>query len=56
MISIEEINQEIAKLESVDRLTYDICNKLSILYTVRDHLCDDCCKDDIVIPSLEITK
>ena len=59
MIKIDEINQEIAKLESTDRLTYDICYRLAILYIVRDHLCedDDCyCKNNKPISSLEITK
>lgn len=37
MTKMEEIEQEIKKLESKN-LTYDIVNKLAMLYTVRDHM------------------
>ena len=37
MIDLEEINKEIHKLETCDCTTYNICEKLAILYTVRDH-------------------
>ena len=37
MISIEEINEEIEKLENCDYTTYPICEKLSILYNVRNN-------------------
>lgn len=37
MINIDEINEEIAKLENKPYLTYDICNKLSVLYTIRNN-------------------
>ena len=37
MINIDEINSEIAKLES-ESTTYGSIQKLSWLYTVRDHL------------------
>ena len=37
MLDLEEINMEIAKLEKCDCTTYDICKKLAILYTVKDH-------------------
>ena len=40
-MKIDEINQEIAKLESIDHLTYDICHKLSVLYIIREHLLED---------------
>jgi len=37
MIDINEINEEIHKLENSNCTTYDICKKLAILYIVRDH-------------------
>ena len=37
MIDINEINEEIKRLESKDHTTYDICEKLAALYMVRDH-------------------
>lgn len=37
MLNIEEINEEIEKLEHKEYLTYDICEKLAILYTVRNN-------------------
>ena len=38
MTKLEEIEQEIKKLEGKEYLTYDICQKLSVLYIVRDHM------------------
>lgn len=38
MTKLEEIEQEIQKLESKECLTYDIVNKLAILYIVKDHM------------------
>lgn len=37
MINIQEINEEIKRLENKDYLTYDIVNKLAALYTVKSH-------------------
>ena len=37
MIDIEEVNKEIEKLENCGCTTYKICEKLAILYIVRDH-------------------
>ena len=37
MLNINEINEEIKKLESCDCTTYAVCQKLAILYIVRDH-------------------
>ena len=37
MINIDEINEEINKLEESECTTYPICQKLAILYIVRDH-------------------
>ena len=37
MINIDEINEEITKLENCNCTTYPICQRLAILYTVRDH-------------------
>lgn len=38
MTKLEEIEQEIKKLEGMSCITYDICHKLADLYVVRDHL------------------
>ena len=37
MIDINEINEEIKKLEQCDYTTYKVCEKLAILYIVREH-------------------
>lgn len=37
MIDIDEINEEIEKLEESECTTYPVCQKLAILYIVRDH-------------------
>lgn len=37
MLNLDEINEEIVKLEQCDCTTYQVCEKLAILYTVRDH-------------------
>lgn len=37
MLNIKEIHEEIAKLENCDCTTYPVCEKLAILYIVRDH-------------------
>ena len=38
MLDMTEINKEIKKLEDCGCTTYDVCNKLAILYIVRDHM------------------
>lgn len=38
MTKMEEIEQEIKKLESKEYLTYDIVHKLADLYTVKNHM------------------
>lgn len=38
MINIEEINKEIHKLENCECTSYKICEKLAILYIVRNNL------------------
>ena len=37
MIDLNEIHAEIDKLENSEHTTYSICEKLAILYIVRDH-------------------
>ena len=37
MIDLEEINEEINRLEKCDCTTYSVCEKLAILYTVRNN-------------------
>ena len=37
MLNMDEIHQEIEKLENCDYTTYDVCKKLAILYIVKDH-------------------
>lgn len=38
MLKIEEINEEIEKLENCENVSYNLCEKLAILYIVRDHM------------------
>ena len=40
MIDINEINEEIKKLENSETC-YKVCEKLAMLYTVRDHYKND---------------
>lgn len=54
MLNIEEINEEIKKLEESDCTTHSICQKLASLYIVRDHLPKEMSKDiskNISVPS-----
>ena len=37
MLNMDEISQEIEKLEKSEYTTYDVCKKLAILYIVKDH-------------------
>ena len=38
MVSLETIEREINELEARGETTYSLCERLSWLYTVRDHL------------------
>lgn len=53
MLNIEEINEEIKKLEESECTTYSICQKLASLYIVKDHLSKEMSKDisNISVPS-----
>ena len=37
MLNMEEINAEIELLEKSECTTYNVCEKLAILYIVREH-------------------
>lgn len=37
MIDIKEIEKEIQSLEDLGYINYSICNKLAMLYTIKDH-------------------
>lgn len=37
MLNIIEIQDEIEKLENCECTTWDVCKKLAILYTVKEH-------------------
>ena len=37
MINMDEINDEIKRLEECEYTTYGTCQKLALLYIVRDH-------------------
>lgn len=37
MLDLEKINAEIKSLEETKCTTYGVCEKLAMLYTVRDH-------------------
>ena len=41
MINIDEINDEIKALEQAGCTNYTVCNKLAILYIIRDHYKED---------------
>ena len=55
MINIEEINEEIKRLENKDYLTYDIVNKLAALYTVKNNYKPTKYVEDVSI-GLEMSK
>lgn len=38
MVSLDKINMEIQNLEQSGKTTYDVIEKLAMLYTVRDHM------------------
>lgn len=42
MLNMDEIHKEIKRLEECKYTTQDICNKLAILYIIKDH----CCKEE----------
>lgn len=46
MLSLKRINEEIEKREKSDRLTNSVCQELSWLYTVRDHLESKCVRNN----------
>lgn len=37
MLDMEEIDEEIKVLENADCTTYSVCERLAILYTVKEH-------------------
>ena len=37
MLDLEKINAEIKSLEETKCTTYGVCEKLAMLYTIRDH-------------------
>lgn len=41
MLNMQEIQEEIEKLESCGATTYAVCEKLAILYNVKDHSAAD---------------
>ena len=41
MLKLEEINEEIKALENSNNTSYSVCQKLAILYIVRDHYTGD---------------
>lgn len=51
MTKLEEIEQEIKKLEEKEYLTYDIVHKLADLYTVKKHMADAGSKSKMDMPS-----
>ena len=53
MLNIKEINQEIKTLENSEITSYPICQKLAILYTVRDHLEKH---PDTAVPAMPLPK
>lgn len=37
MVNMREVQEEIEKLENCGSTTYSVCEKLSVLYSVKDH-------------------
>ena len=38
MLSMEELNKEIKKLENCECVTWNVCERLATLYIIRDHI------------------
>ena len=51
MLNIEEIHEEIKKLENCDHTTYEVCQKLAILYTVRNNYTENSKMVNNTVPS-----
>lgn len=41
MLDLDELNDEIKRLETNGEMTYQLCNRLAPLYVVRDHLTEN---------------
>jgi len=55
MLNLDEINEEIAKLEECNCTTYQVCEKLAILYTVRDHYKPAMTRNTVAAPPITKT-
>lgn len=53
MIDIEAIKKEIKELEECSKTSYDVCNKLAVLYTVKNNYAGD--KNNNTNNSIETT-
>lgn len=52
MIDLETIEREISELETRDT-SYRLCERLSWLYTVRDHLMPQAAQDSALVPQIK---
>lgn len=52
MIDLETIEREISELETRDT-SYRLCERLSWLYTVRDHLKPQARQDSALVPQMQ---
>jgi hypothetical protein len=52
MIDLETIEREISDLETRDT-SYRLCERLSWLYTVRDHLMPSASNDSMLVPKMD---
>ncbi len=52
MIDLETIEREISELETRDT-SYKLCERLSWLYTVRDHLRPQAAQDSALVPQMQ---
>lgn len=52
MIDLETIEREISELETRDT-SYKLCERLSWLYTVRDHLKPQAKQDSMLVPQMQ---
>ena len=49
MLNIDEIHEEIKKLENCNCTSWDVCKKLAILYIIREHYNNSPSQKDVEI-------
>lgn len=54
MINMEEIEEEITRLENCRNTTYEVCEKLADLYIVREYFSDKNMKNNTAMPAMSM--